>query len=195
MADDIATGSKKKKKAIKQLASEYQAPQNRNAMDESPERMEPPEDDRLGIEIGVESNLPFSAPYRPLENGTKKSAEEELLELFRDDTEHVGPTVKQLMTMRRLDGQAQQLYRLLTLPIRSALEQSSFVPADGGEKEAEFIELVFQTAPANGGMSVPFEKFMAQMLQSLFDGFVAFEKVFWSTQGQVHSPQASLPTR
>lgn len=136
----------------------------------------------LGVEQGVDQNLAFTTPFRPFQVGIKKSVEEELQEILRDESEEMGPTVRQLVTMRRMDGHARALYRLLTLPIRAALLTSTFVPAEGGEEEAEYIEQVFSTAPAAGGMSVTFQRFMSQMLGALFDGFSAFEKVFWIPQ-------------
>lgn len=142
----------------------------------APEKTEVPE---LGVEQGVDQNLAFTTPFRPFSVGLKKSVDEELQEILRDESEEMGPTVRQLVTMRRMDGQARALFRLLSLPIRAALSTATFVPADGGEKEAEFIEQVFHTPPAQGGMSVTFHRFMSQLLGALFDGFAAFEKVFW----------------
>lgn len=133
------------------------------------------------VETGVDSNLPFSTPYSPGNDGTSRSdVDARLSEVVRNGyIVDEGPSVRQLVTMRRMDGQARALYRLLTLPIRSALHSAAFIPADGGEKEAEFIEQVFLTSASNGGMTVTFQRFMSQVLQSLFDGFAAFEKVFW----------------
>lgn len=133
----------------------------------------------LGVEQGTDMNLAFSTPFRPFQTGTRKSVDEELQELLREESEDGGPTVRQLVTMRRTDGHARALYRLMVLPIRAALQTATFVPAEGGEKEAVYIEQVFRTAPAAGGMTVTFQRFMSQMLNALFDGFSAFEKVFW----------------
>lgn len=136
-----------------------------------------PEIDRLGFELGTDHNLAFSTPFRPVLMGTQKTVDEELHEMLRD--EDGSPTVRQLTVMRRTDGHARALYRLLTLPVKAALKTASWVPADGGDKEAEFMEQVFTTAPAAGGMTVPFQRFMSQLLGALFEGFSAFEKVFW----------------
>lgn len=151
--------------------------------EKDPDIGELPKKDELGIELGVEYNLPFATPYT--EGGSKKDKENrELRELLRETGEEYGPGVSQLVAMRRLDGQARALYRLLTLPIRAALSKSSFVPADGGEAEAEFITDQFTLPPASGGMSVTFHKFMAQLLQGLFDGFAPFEQVYdYATYG------------
>ena len=99
----------------------------------------------LGLEIGSDANLPYSTPYNPAANGTGKN----LVEQYRDQSEEQGPSVRQLQTMRRMDGQARALYRLTTLPIRSALSSCTFVPAEGGEAEAEFIEAcLLYTSPS-----------------------------------------------
>ena len=142
----------------------------------APAQAEIPE---LGVELGTDMNLAFATPFRPVQMGVKKSVDEELQELLREESEDGGPTVRQLVVMRRTDGHARALQRLMVLPIRAALKTASFVPADGGEEEAEFIENVFSTSPSAGGMTVTFQRFMSQMLNALFDGFAAFEKVFW----------------
>lgn len=157
----------------------------------TPARSVTPEVERLGVELGVDQNLAFTTPFRPVQVGVQKSVDEELREIFQDGSEDRGPTVRQLATMRRMDGHARALFRLLTLPIRAALTSSTFVPAKDGEKEAEFIDLVFNTAPANGGMTITFHHFIGQMLGALFDGFAAFEKVFWLPQ---HGPLAGKYT-
>jgi len=133
----------------------------------------------LEFEVGVDQNLPFSMPYQPSKDGTKRSADEDLQEIGREGFEDYGPSVRQLVTMRKMDGQARALYRLLTLPIRSALNTATFVPAEGGEAEAEYIDAVFNTPVEAGGMSVTFQRTMGQLLQGIFDGFAAFEKVFY----------------
>lgn len=145
----------------------------------SPSSVEIPPVSELGMELGVDVNLPFTTPFQPQSLGIAKSEDEKLLEVGRETLEDAGPTVRQLVTMRRLDGQARALYRLFTLPIRSALSSATFVPEDGGEAEAKYIEDVFRTPPESGGMSVTLHRFMSQMLQGVFDGFSAFEKVFW----------------
>lgn len=152
------------------------APSTRETPDKT---REIPANEFLGLEVGVDQNLAFTTPFRPVEVGSRKNVDEQLQEILNYDSEDSGPTVRQLTTMRRMDGQARALYRLLTLPIRAALTSATFVPAEDGDEEAEFIKQVFTTAPAQGGMTVTFHRFMSQMLGALFDGFAAFEKVFW----------------
>lgn len=141
----------------------------------SPDTSQPPAIEALGVQIGTEQNLPFSLPYAAATND-----DEQLYEQFQEDTQHLhGPNVRQLIAMRRTDGQARALYRLLTLPIKAALNNATFQPTDGGTKEAEFITKVFSLPQEQGGMSVTFQRVMAQLLMGLFDGFSAFEQVFW----------------
>lgn len=144
-----------------------------------PEKSAPEEVQALGIAQGVDDHLPFSTPFRmSWQGGASKNPDEELYEILDYDSDG-GPTVRQLTAMRRLDGQARALYRLMTLPIRAALKSSVFVAADGGEAEADFLEQVFSLPPSQGGMTVTFQRFMDYLLGGLFEGFSAFEKVFW----------------
>lgn len=117
------------------------------------------------VEVGISSYLPYLTPYR------------DAWEALRDED----ITVRQLTAMRKTDGQARALYRLLTLPIRAALKTATFVPednVDGGEEEAEFISQMLTLPPAAGGMVTPLNRVIAQMLMGLFDGFAAFEMVY-----------------
>lgn len=131
-----------------------------------------PKPSEYGDHIGVDWHMPFSTPWR---DGT--------YELLRSE-EDVAPTTRQLIGMRRTDGQARALYRLITLPIRSALKTSTFVPSEdgsaGGTKEAEFITNMFTLPPNAGGMEVTFQRVMSQILMGLFDGFAPFEQIYWS---------------
>lgn len=133
----------------------------------------------LQVEQGVDSSLGYTSPFNPVRMGLVKGTIDGLQEVLRDEYDVERPTVRQLVTMRRMDGHARALYRLLTLPIRASLVSATFIPAEGGEAEAEFIELAFRTAPANGGMTSTFQRFIGQLLGALFEGFSCFEKVFW----------------
>lgn len=143
-----------------------------------PQKPEKDEIEALGVAMGVDDHLPFTTPFRPMWQATRKNPDEELYEVLDYDSGG-GPTVRQLTAMRQLDGQARALYRLMTLPIRAALTASTIVPAEGGEKEAEFIDQAFNLPPSQGGMTVTFHRFMDYLLGGLFEGFSAFEKVFW----------------
>jgi hypothetical protein len=125
-----------------------------------------PPDEALNFSVGVPYFLPFSTPYR------------DSWELFRDDP----ISVRQLITMRRRDGQARALYRLLTKPLLTAMKNADVVPIDGvtgGTKEAQFCkDLLFSPAPM-GGMEHSFDRFTKQMMLALFNGFSAWEMVYW----------------
>lgn len=118
---------------------------------------------QLEIELGVSQNLPFST-FLGLQGEVPR-------------TDQI--TIDQLIAMRRTDGQARALYRLITLPIRSALRNSLFQPdEDGDNGEAEFLTNMFEASPVAGGMVTPWNLVMAQMLMSVFDGFSPFEQVY-----------------
>jgi hypothetical protein len=84
--------------------------------------------------------------------------------------------------MRRRDGQARALYRLLTKPLLSAMKNADVVPIDGqagGTKEAQFCKDLLFAPRSQGGMTHSFDKFVKQMLLALFNGFSAWEMVYW----------------
>lgn len=119
------------------------------------------------FEVGVPSFLPWQTPYK------------DAWEVLRDESD-VG--VRELVAMRRTDGQARALYRLITLPIRAALRTATYVPeegVDGGDQEARFVQDMLTLPVTGGGMQVPFGRFMAQLVMAIFDGFEAFEMVYW----------------
>lgn len=139
-----------------------------------------PEISSLGVENGSDFSLAFSTPFNPTQFGVSKTGDEQLQEVLNYDVDGAGgPTVRQLTIMRRQDGQARALYRLMTLPIRSSLATAKFVAAQGDNGECDFVQQALTTAPSAGGMTVTWHRFIAQVLQGLFDGFAAFEKVWW----------------
>lgn len=133
----------------------------------------------LGISNGVGLNLPFTTPFY-LEKNKGLSMEEGLQELLNEQWgEENGPTIPQLVAMRRMDGQARALYRLLTRPLLAALDGCTFESADKDNGEAEFVTTALTLPPENGGMTVTLTRVMGQLLQALFDGFAPFEKVYY----------------
>lgn len=68
---------------------------------------------------GVPYYLPFATPYR------------DSWEVFREDP----VTIRQLISMRRQDGQARALYRLVTMPIIAALRNATIAPPEQYEPE------------------------------------------------------------
>jgi hypothetical protein len=129
------------------------------------ELVQPP-DEALNFATGVPYFLPFATPYR------------DSWEVFRDDP----VSIRQLVTMRRRDGQARALYRLLTKPLLAAMKNADVVPADGvtgGVEEARFCKDLLFAPRSQGGMTHSFDRFVKQMLLALFNGFSAWEMVYW----------------
>lgn len=91
--------------------------------------------------------------------------------------------VDKLVDMRRTDGQARALLRVLTLPIRAAWREAEFVAPDyleDGQKaddEVEFANRMFALPPSHGGMEVSFGHVLRQILLAILEGFSAFEEV------------------
>ncbi len=105
----------------------------------------PPEAENFAV--GVPYFLPFATPYR------------DSWELFRDDP----VSVRQLITMRRRDGQARALYRLLSKPILASLKHCDVIPRDGevgGVEEAQFCKDLLFLPPSAGGMTHSFTRFV-----------------------------------
>lgn len=128
-----------------------------------------PKNPELENEIGLYLNLPFTQPFN-----TPDGMKNEIYWAYEEGE----PTVRQLHMMRRCDPQARALYRLITLPIRSAFRAATFIPADDGEEEAEFIEQMLTLPVQSGGMSTSFQQSMSHLLMAVFDGFAAFEQVY-----------------
>ncbi len=98
--------------------------------------------------------------------------------MFRDDP----ISVRQLITMRRRDGQARALYRLLTKPLLAAMKNADVIPIDGvvgGVEEAKFCKDLLFAPKQMGGMTHSFSRFVKQMLLALFNGFSGWEMVYW----------------
>lgn len=132
--------------------------------DRQPFVMAKPATPELNLEMGVQlRGMPFSEEFVGPDN------------LLIRNTK---PTIRQLVEMRRNDGQARALYRLLTMPVRAAASRASWVPADGGEKEAKFAEELLNTPAVSGGMRTSIRQVIGQMLLSVTDGFAPFELVY-----------------
>ena len=99
-----------------------------------------------------------------------------------EDPADASPSLSQLQAMRKTDGQVRALYKLLTMPIRAALNDLKVVAAEGGEAEAEFIENMLKLPKSQGGMEVPLMRITAQLLAAVYDGFAAFEMVYQSPE-------------
>lgn len=118
-------------------------------------------------EMGVPDQLPFSGGFGANELVDVKDI-----------------TVQELTTMRRKDGQARAIHRVLTLPLRQA--PMTFMPNEGegsqsGEEEALFVERALTQPLHMGGMSTSIGSTFAQLGKALADGFSVFEKVWQVT--------------
>lgn len=152
------------------LDAPYLRPELRNrGKSEVEQEVDRPTDDAMGLIYGVDQALPFAT-------GWINNTWEHLRGFGYEDD---GPTVAQLIHMRNNSGQAAQIYDAIVTPIRSALGTSSFIPDEDGEKEAQFIEQMFTLPPNAGGMTTPFHGFISQLLLAVFDGFSAFEQIYW----------------
>lgn len=126
----------------------------------------PPKKKDLNYEIGVPFYFPFSTQYH------------DMWEKWRTDK----VTIPQLEAMRRTDPQARALFNLITLPIKAALKTATIIPAEGqlgGSEEAQFIDLMLNLPPTVGGMEIPLNLLISQMLLGTFHGFSTFELVYW----------------
>lgn len=117
-------------------------------------------------EIGVPDQLPFTGGFGANELVDVKDI-----------------TVQDITNMRKKDGQARAIHRVLTLPLRQA--PMTFIPTEGegsdGTEEAEFVEKAFTQPLHMGGMSTSIEQTKAQLGLALADGFACFEKVWQVT--------------
>ena len=148
------------------LNSEIKGQSNMGVPNPSGITVPPPKDKELNFERGVPFFFPFSTQWH------------DSWMLFKTDK----VSIPQLEAMRRTDPQARALFNLITLPIRAALKTAKIAPVDGqdgGQDEADFIDKMLNL-PANvGGMEIPFNLVMAQMLLGVFHGFSTFELVYW----------------
>jgi hypothetical protein len=84
--------------------------------------------------------------------------------------------IEELERMVQQDGQAQSLYRILTMPIRASEHQ--LTAADGGQAEYDFICRQLFDKPQNGGMSVPWPRVIASLSRAVLTGAEVMEKCF-----------------
>lgn len=102
---------------------------------------------------------------------------------WRDDAFLTSPEAKvaleDLIHMRRSDGQARAIMRLVTLPVRLALQQAKWVapPEGDADEEVDFANLMWTLPPALGGMTVTWPQLIDLILLSVSDGMAPFELV------------------
>lgn len=84
-------------------------------------------------------------------------------------------TLPQLDRMIQTDGQAQSLYRILTMPIRAGELRVKAV--DGGTNEAAFIQAQLVNPPELGGMTTPWSSVIQNVAKYVLTGAEVLEKV------------------
>lgn len=125
----------------------------------------------MDVEFGVGNVLPGTSWEDWLGTGRKGS---------NMVSNPVQTDIDKAVQMIREDGQARALFRLLSLPIRSALKEAEWVAPEegGGEKETEFANKVWTLPPQAGGMTTPLSRVVKQTLLGVVTGFSCFEQVF-----------------
>lgn len=128
-------------------------------------------DPALNQEVGVSNVLPIGAWLSWLSDGTSDGAT-----IINTDP----VSVDGLTEMLKRDGHARALYRLMTLPILSALKDAKWIAPPnekGGDEETAFANLMFTLPPSMGGMSTPLSKIVRQTLRAVALGYSPFEEV------------------
>lgn len=94
--------------------------------------------------------------------------------------DYLAVPIDELVQMRRSDGQARALMRLMTLPIRASLRDSEWIlpeGTEGGEEEVDFANAMWNLPPNAGGMTTPKMALLKQTLLAITDGVSVFEEV------------------
>jgi len=117
----------------------------------------------LNSEIGVSGD--FSALYN------------------REEARKDAVTVADYRKMLDNDGTVEAIYNLLTLPIKSA--SYHFEVEAGGKAELQLVQDNFERPPHRGGMSLPFDLLLADMLRGIAEGFRLYEKVWTISDGKI----------
>src|SRR5215467_7681545 len=92
-------------------------------------------------------------------------------------------TIDDLDRMIQTDGQAQSLYRLLTMPIRAG--ETRVTPTEGGVNEAAFIEAQLLNPPERGGMTTPWPAVLGAIAKYVLTGAEVLEKVYQNRNGHI----------
>lgn len=92
-------------------------------------------------------------------------------------------SLEDLDRMIQVDGQAQSLYRLLTMPIRAG--ELRIRPQEGGTQEADFIRAQFLNSPEKGGMTTPWSYVIQSIAKCVLDGSSLLEKCHEIRNGHI----------
>jgi uncharacterized protein DUF935 len=84
--------------------------------------------------------------------------------------------IADLERMVQQDGQAQSLYRILTMPLRAS--ETNLKPATNGQAEYDFIKRQLFGKPQEGGMTIPWKRVIASLARSVLTGAEVLEKVY-----------------
>lgn len=87
-------------------------------------------------------------------------------------------TIDQYRKMVDSDDTAQSLYLILTLPILATKFHINADDDDTGEVQAELVRENLLSPPHKGGMDIPMDLILAQMLLATIEGFQLFERVY-----------------
>ena len=134
------------------------------------------DDPELDVEYGVPPILPGGA-WQDWSGGLGGTTPSGAFVVGRDPT---APSMSEMVSMIRRDGQARALLNLLTLPIRGTLATGRWHPPgklDKDTPEVEFANAMWNLPHMYGGMEVSKSKFLRQQLLSFAYGFSAFEHV------------------
>jgi hypothetical protein len=85
-------------------------------------------------------------------------------------------TLEDIAKMLEQDGQAQSLYRLITMPLRAA--ELRIKAAEGGTAEADFILNQLTAPPEHGGMRTPWSEVIENLAKAVSTGAEILEKVY-----------------
>jgi hypothetical protein len=106
-------------------------------------------------------------------------------EEFRSDTIRI----EDYRRMLDNDGTVEAVYNLMTLPIMAS---GYHFEVDGkaekltkGAKELQLVQDNFSLPPHQGGMSLPFELLIGDMLRGIAEGFRLYEKVWTLSNGKI----------
>ena len=78
--------------------------------------------------------------------------------------------------MIQQDGEAQSLYRILTMPIKAS--EVKITPVDGGQAEADFISAQLLNAQQRGGMKLSWKRVVSNFSRAVLTGAEIGEKVY-----------------
>jgi hypothetical protein len=98
-------------------------------------------------------------------------------------------TVEDYVRARQNDGTVASLYNILTLPILASSFEIEADEADTSGEQADFVKKVLLNPVHKGGMEIPMQIVLADMLRGVLEGFRVFEKVYGLDERRPHHLQ------